>query len=227
MRFRPGPDVSAVLTGRGGTCRPALSAVCFAGVADERGHLGAEPAGVLGIQVNLVFRRAEAELQNLLCGTAVDVVFERDGCPGRQLDLRDCDGPARPVPGRCLVAAGAGRADDNAKHDEWQPSDRLTWQGAGGYNEQPGRDEHGDLPDQQLGLFVARIREALRSIEPAYGLWRETGSLAHAPQTAACHSVSGMRSPRFAVRAFIGRHAAIWLVHRGLAVNDIAKVTVR
>ena len=48
----------------------------LAGVVDERAHLGAEPASVLGVQVNLVFRGTEAELQSLLCGTAVDVVFD-------------------------------------------------------------------------------------------------------------------------------------------------------
>jgi hypothetical protein len=68
------------------------------------------PDFIPGIQVNLVFRDAEAELQGLLCGTAVDVVFEGDGCPGRHLDLRDCHGPARAVPGRAVLqAASAAR----------------------------------------------------------------------------------------------------------------------
>jgi hypothetical protein len=63
-----------------------------------------------GIQVNLEFRDAEAEVQGLLCRTAVDVVFEGDGCPGRHLDLRDCHGPARAVPGRAVLqAASAAR----------------------------------------------------------------------------------------------------------------------
>src|SRR5260221_11173460 len=115
VRFRPGPDVGAVLTRGGGMARPALAAACFAGVVDERGHLGAEPGGVLGIQVNLVFRGAEAELQSLLRGTAVDVVFERDGCPSRHLDLRDCDGPARTGPvGR---PAGCRRGSDTPTKD--------------------------------------------------------------------------------------------------------------
>ncbi len=68
-----------MLPSRRGTRRTALSAAGFAGVTGERGHLGAEPPGVPGVQVDLVFGGAEAELQGLLCRTAVKVVFERDG----------------------------------------------------------------------------------------------------------------------------------------------------
>jgi hypothetical protein len=76
---RPGPDITAALTGRGCTRRPAaLTTPRLTGLTDIRRDLLAERRRVLLAQIDLVLKAAEPEPYRLVRRTAGQIIFQRD-----------------------------------------------------------------------------------------------------------------------------------------------------
>jgi hypothetical protein len=86
--FGPRPDTTAALTSGAGTAwLTAMPASSLTGVLDKRRELPVELGGILGAQIDFVLRAAEPELQGLIGGASVQVIFQDDRNPCCHRDL--------------------------------------------------------------------------------------------------------------------------------------------